>query len=137
MDSSGRTQTHRKREQINKSIQCKIQTQCSLLCTTPPYFLKSFCSTVPLFHSSFICFPSLLSWGITGCSGALQCGAKRGGGRCEEGEEDIIGIEWSLILIPCTQTILWLFWLIPGPGPSRYGSPTVAGISPDKQLKEL
>lgn len=84
-----------------------------------------------------MCFSSLLSWGITGCSGALQCGAEQGGGRGGEGEEGIIGIEWSLMLIPCTQTILWLFWLIPGPGPSRYSSPTVAGISPDKQLKEL
>lgn len=118
----------------------KLQTQRFLFCTTSTasysalYFLKSFCSPVSVFHSSFMCFSSLLSWGITGCGGALQCGAEQGGGRGGEGEEDIIGIEWSLMLIPCTQTILWL---IPGPGPSRYGSPTVAGISPDKQLKEL
>lgn len=91
------------------------------------------CFSLSLLHV----FSSLLSWGITGCSGALQCGAEQGGGSGGEGEEGIIGIEWSLMLIPCTQTILWLFWLIPGPGPSRYSSPTVAGISPDKQLKEL
>ena len=71
------------------------------------------------------------------CGGALQCGAELDGSRGGEGEEDIIAIEKGLMLIPCTQTILWLLWLIPGPGPSRYSSPTVAGISPDKQLKEL
>lgn len=82
------------------------------------YFLKSFCSPVSLFHFFFMCFSSLLSWGITGCGGALQCGAEQGGGRGGEGESDIIGIELSLMLIPCTQTILWLFWLIPGPAPA-------------------
>lgn len=145
MDPSERTQTdiHTQIKQINKSIRCKKANNGSLLCTTPTPsnsaldFLKSFCSPVSLFHSFFMCFSSLLSWGITGCGGALQCGAEQGGGRGGEGEEDIIGIEWSLMLIPCTQTILWLSWLIPGPGPSRYSSPTVAGISPDKQLKEL
>ena len=80
-----------------------------------------------------MCFHSPLSWGITGCGGALQCeavGVEEG-----VGKEDIIGTERSLMLIPCTQTLLWLFWLIRGP--SRYSIPTVAGISPDKQLKKL
>lgn len=88
-------------------------------------------SSLSLLHVFFL--PSLL-----GDYWVQWCTAVWGGGGGGEGEEGIIGAEsGALMLIPCTQTILWLFWLIPGPGPSRYSSPTVAGISPDKQLKEL
>lgn len=142
MDSSGKD-TETKTADINKSKRCKNPNVARPLVynadtsnSASYFFSNPFAPLFPSVTPSCV-FSSLLSWGITGCSGALQCGAEQGGGSGGEGEEGIIGIEWSLMLIPCTQTILWLFWLIPGPGPSRYSSPTVAGISPDKQLKEL
>lgn len=108
---------------------CNTQTHPLL-----PQILWLPCFSQSLLH---VFFPPYSPGGLLGAVVHCSVEQEQGGGRGGEGGEDIIGIERSLMLIPCTQTILWLFWLIPGPGPSRYCSPTVAGISPDKQLKEL
>lgn len=96
-----------------------------------------------------MCFSSPLSWGITGCSGALRCRVCRGGlggvsvrrvvgGGGVGGGIRGAGSGGALMLIPLytDYTLAPLAHPWPGPQPLQR-SPTVAGISPDKQLKEL
>ena len=127
-DTNKRSQ---KQEQLNKSIHF-VAPSCARAPPTPTSsFSNPFCfhfSISLLLHA----FPSLLSWGIYWVRQSAAVWSSGGGGRCGEGGYYRHRPEPNAD--PRTQTTLWL---IPGPGPSCYGSPTVAGISPDKQLKEL